>query len=171
MDPTKIQAVLSLKNKEPKTVGEVRHLLGLLGYYRRYIRDFSRVTKPLFDLLQRSNEPNSSKIPQVPSSQTVSWTNEHGVVLNQLLERQGREFENKLFHQLEKSCGIIRSSYHPQGNGKAEMFNRTLLSMLKTLPENQKNRWDQHVSKAVHAYNCTTFRHFSCFSAVPQDYQ
>ena len=35
------------------------------------------------------NEPNSnkSKIPQVPSSQTVSWTNEHGVVLNQLLER------------------------------------------------------------------------------------
>ena len=89
MDPTKIQAVLSLKNKEPKTIGEVRHLLGLLGYYRRYIRDFSRVAKPLFDLLQRSNEPNSnkSKIPQVPSSQTVSWTNEHSVVLNQLLER------------------------------------------------------------------------------------
>ena len=74
MDPTKIQAVLPLKNKEPKTVGEVRHLLGLLGYYRRYIRDFSRVAKPLLDLLQRSNEPNSnkSKIPQVPSSQTVS---------------------------------------------------------------------------------------------------
>ena len=43
----------------------------------------------------------------------------------------------------------------PQGNGKAERFNRTLLSMLKTLPENQKSRWDQHVSKAVHAYNCT----------------
>ena len=61
MDPTKIQAVLSLKNKEPKTIGEVRHLLGLLGYYRRYIRDFSRVAKPLFDLLQRSNEPNSNK--------------------------------------------------------------------------------------------------------------
>jgi hypothetical protein len=37
MDPTRVQAVLSLKNKQPKTVGEVRHLLGLLGYYRRYI--------------------------------------------------------------------------------------------------------------------------------------
>ena len=27
--------------------------------------------------------------------------------------------------------------------------------MLNTLPENQKKRWDQHVSKVVHAYNCT----------------
>ena len=85
----KIQAVLSLKNKEPKTVGQVRHLLGLLGYYRRYIRDFSRVAKPLFDPLQQSNEPNTnkSKIPLVPFSQTVSWTKEHSVVLNLLLER------------------------------------------------------------------------------------
>ena len=40
MDPTKIQADLSLKNKQPKTVGVVRHLLGLLEYYRRYIQDF-----------------------------------------------------------------------------------------------------------------------------------
>jgi hypothetical protein len=88
MDPTKIQAVLSLKNKQPKTVGEVRHLLGLLGYYRRYIQDFSRVAKPLFDLLQRSNEPsNKSKTSQASSSQTISWTDEHSAILNQLLQR------------------------------------------------------------------------------------
>jgi hypothetical protein len=87
MDPTRVQAVLSLKNKQPKTVGEVRHLLALLGYYRRYIQDFSRVAKPLFDLLQRSNEPsnNKSKTPQVPSSQNVSWTDEHSSILDQLV--------------------------------------------------------------------------------------
>lgn len=76
MDPTKIQAVLSLKNKQPKTVGEVRHLLGLLGYYRRYIQDFSRVAKPLFNLLQRSNASSNGKSKTVPSSQTISWTDE-----------------------------------------------------------------------------------------------
>ena len=88
MDPTKIQAVLSLKNNRPKTVGEVRHLLVLLSYYyRRYIQDFSGVAKPLFHLIQR-NEPvtNKSKTSQASSSQTMSWTDEHSAILNQLLQ-------------------------------------------------------------------------------------
>ena len=43
---------------------------------------------------------------------------------------KGKEFENKLFHALEQSCGMIRSRtspYHPAGSGKVERFNWTLL--------------------------------------------
>ena len=50
---------------------------------------------------------------------------------------QGREFETKLFHALEKYCGTIRTRttpFHFQGNGQAERFNHTLLPMLRTLP-------------------------------------
>ena len=45
--------------------------------------------------------------------------------------------------------------YRPEGNGSCERFNRTLVSMIGTLPEDLKVHWQQHVSSLVHMYNCT----------------
>ena len=55
MDPKGIDAVKSLKYTKPNTIGEVRHLVGLLSYYRRYILNFARTAKPLYDLLNTTN--------------------------------------------------------------------------------------------------------------------
>ena len=51
LDPRSIAPVLNLAKNPPKTVGEVCQIIGLLGYYHKYIKDFPHIAKPIYDLL------------------------------------------------------------------------------------------------------------------------
>ncbi|RXN24878.1 Retrovirus-related Pol poly from transposon [Labeo rohita] len=92
IDPKDLEAVRSLTNKTPHTVGDVRRLLGFLSYYRAFIQDFSRVAKPLYELLQAKPDTprdlrsqRKVKGPQVPSRTPVEWTNDHQKILEELI--------------------------------------------------------------------------------------
>ena len=52
IDPKATEAVILLKSKIPRTVREVRRVIGLLGVYRRHIKDFSKIAKPIYELLE-----------------------------------------------------------------------------------------------------------------------
>jgi hypothetical protein len=51
VDPTKVQEVMDWKALD--SVHEVRSFLGLAGYYRHFIPDFSKIAKPMTRLLQK----------------------------------------------------------------------------------------------------------------------
>ena len=39
--------------KPPTSIHQIRSFLGLAGYYRRFIPDFSRIAKPMMELLKK----------------------------------------------------------------------------------------------------------------------
>ena len=51
VDPDKVEAIMSWERL--KSVFEIRSFLGLAGYYRRFIEDFSRLVVPTTRLTQK----------------------------------------------------------------------------------------------------------------------
>ena len=90
-DPSKIQAV-----KEwpvPESVSQVKSFLGFVGYYRRFIKGFSKIARPLY-ALTKGLESQSKRIVQ---RAMVIWGEE----------------EQRAFDQLKQACITAPISGYP----------------------------------------------------------
>ncbi|XP_021727252.1 uncharacterized protein LOC110694391 [Chenopodium quinoa] len=54
VDPSKIEAVKGWPM--PKTVSNIRNFLGLAGYYRHFVKDFSKIVKPMTSLMENDKK-------------------------------------------------------------------------------------------------------------------
>src|SRR3954449_9081265 len=54
VDPSKVTAVT--ERESPKNAGEIRSSLGLAGYYRRFIDNFSKIARPMTALLKKDKK-------------------------------------------------------------------------------------------------------------------
>lgn len=75
-DPEKVAAVQDWQ--PPTTVRQVRSFLGFVGYYRRFIKDFSKIAKPLNALLVGTSRSRGRRSPQ------VAWTPDCTTAFNRL---------------------------------------------------------------------------------------
>ena len=74
VQPEEVETSAILEFKTPVTKKEVRSFLGLSGYYRRFIPDYSTIAAPITDLT-RKHKPNK-----------VTWTNECDYAFRRLKE-------------------------------------------------------------------------------------
>ena len=65
------------------------------------------------------------------------------------------EFKNSLMDQELKELGIERifsAPYHPQSNGKLEVFHKYLKPTLKKLCEKHPSNWDKYINQVLASY-------------------
>jgi hypothetical protein len=71
VDPNKVKDVLSWST--PQIISDIRSFLGLAGYNRRFIERFSKISKPMMELLAKGN--------------TFKWTPRHETSFRELKKR------------------------------------------------------------------------------------
>jgi hypothetical protein len=71
VDPSKVKDVLSWNT--PQNVSDIRSFLGLAGYYKRFIEGFSKISKPMTELLAKGK--------------TFEWTPRHETSFQELNKR------------------------------------------------------------------------------------
>ena len=76
-DPAKIGAVKEWKR--PETIKEVRGFLGFATFYRRFIKNFSKIAKPLNDILKGEKRKSGEKIGE-------KWTEDAEIAFETLKE-------------------------------------------------------------------------------------
>ena len=107
-----------------------------------------------------------SKLTQVVPLKTITsynialafcthWVFKFGPPQHLVLDN-AQNFTAKFFQSVCAHLGVALrfiTTYHPQSNGQAERYNRTLAAMLRNYVNDHQDDWDQYAEALTYAYN------------------
>ncbi|XP_042424005.1 uncharacterized mitochondrial protein AtMg00860-like, partial [Zingiber officinale] len=135
VDPSKIEAVSNWER--PKNASEIRSFLGLAGYYRKFVEDFSRIASPLTALTRKNRK--------------FQWTED---CENSFSELKRRLTSAPILTLPENADSFdIYSDASKLGLGATERVNQVLEDMLRACALDFKGSWCKYLSLAEFAYN------------------
>ncbi|XP_074299184.1 uncharacterized protein LOC141630232 [Silene latifolia] len=146
VDKAKVDTIRTLPY--PTNVREVRSFLGHAGFYRRFIKDFSKIAAPLCKLLQKDCEFIMSqeckgafdmlkeKLISAPIIQPPNWNEPFEIMSD----------------ASNYALGTVSTAYHPQTNGLAEVSNREIKAILEKTVNPDRKDWSLRLDDALWAY-------------------
>ena len=126
-DKEKVEKVVNFPR--PTTITELRGFLGLASYYRRFIKDFSEMSKPLTKLMQGIKYEKGKK--QKDQNKKISITKKWG-------EEQEKNF-NKLKQVLTKAPVLIYPDFEKEFILQTDASKGALGAVLSQADENGKD--------------------------------
>ncbi|GJW86543.1 putative reverse transcriptase domain-containing protein [Tanacetum coccineum] len=161
VDPSKIEVV---KNwKAPKTPSKIWSFLGLAGYYRCFIANFSKIVKTLTSLTQKNKKyewgVEEEEAFQTLKGKLLAAHNEATKEENaqpEMLCGLNKQMEKKEDEADKIALGTLldmNTAYHPQIDGQSKHVIQTLEDMLREGVTDFGGSWDTHLPIVEFSYN------------------
>jgi hypothetical protein len=154
MDPIKVAGVAEWK--EPKNVRDVRKFLGFCNFYRRFIRGFSQIAKPLNNLLKKGAKWTWEKVEQGAFDKLKRQVTEEPVLVQ---PDQKKQFEIEVDASNYAIGAVLmqkgdKDVLHPvaffsktmnDAQRNYDVYNRELLALVETF-----RHWRHYLHSATH---------------------
>lgn len=139
VDPEKIATIRDYE--VPRTLKQLRSFLGLAGYYRKFIRDFAKITKPLTLHLRSENglvkAKQSSKVPITLDKAALDAFDTIKLLLQEQVELYQPDF-NKPFELTTDASNFAIGAVLSQERHPITFISRTLTTTEQNYATNEK---------------------------------
>ncbi|GJY52141.1 reverse transcriptase domain-containing protein [Tanacetum coccineum] len=154
VDKAKIDVIAKLPH--PTTVKGIRSFLGHAGFYRRFIKDFSKISRPMTHLLEKNTpfifsedciqafQILKKKLTEAPILIAPDW--------DQPFELMCDASDYAIVMSKYGITHRLATAYHPQMSGQVEVSNRGIKRILeRTVGENHAS-WSDRLDDALWAF-------------------